>query len=374
MTETWRQLRELVRAWTGMTLAERCAGEALAALAEVAHGAGLAAPADALGRAAHPEGAALRQAIVERITNGSTWFLREPAGLRRLVAALEQHARATGLDEVRVWSAACSTGEEPYTLAMMLLEARLVPRILATDINGPALRAAAAASYAEDRLEAVPSEWRERWFVADGPRRARVRPEVTRCVSVALHNVALDECPPAGWTRFDAVVCRNLLIYFDAEDAVAMGRRLAGACRPGGHLLFGAVEEPLLRVFDQPGASPRRGTPSAAVGRAPTLRPGELDASAHLARGLEDKRAGRLRAAVESFRRARVLLDDTWLPAYELGICLDALGEQAEAREAYRHALAVALAGGLSGLGDPEVDLLARTVAEACRARLEGAA
>ena len=179
--------------------------------------------------------------------------------------------------------------------------------------------------------------------------------------------------PPAGWSRFDLVVCRNVLIYFDPIEAVEVARRLDSARRSSGQLVVGAVEQAMLgqvRAVESPARA------LAAVLRAqsatPRIASPELDAEVHLRRGIADKRADRLPSAIEHLRRARFLAGDRWLAPYLLGLCLEAVGRPGEAREAYRHAIGAVAAGGHAGLSDAELDAttMATTVSGACHARL----
>jgi chemotaxis protein methyltransferase CheR len=420
----WSLLRTYVRRWTGIVLGPRDQQPALHALAGLAAAAGLPA-AQYLSRLDTPAHAPARQPLIERLAIGTTWFLREPAGLGALVAALVQEYGVGS--QVRLWSAGCSTGQEPYGLAMALCEAGLRPRILATDINQEALRTAAAACYPTRALGGLPAAWQERYTVAESGDQVRLRPSLTALVRFAEHNLVTSTLPPPGWEAVDAVVCRNVLLYFDRAQAVEVVRGLSACCRPGGYVLLSAAEQPLAWMTDalSPYAQktdavllrrpPPRCRPAPAAPPLPrprTLAPvparppdapvrerlqaasaliesgaavpalrlldelladDPLLAAAHLLRGLLLKRSGALLDAVAALRCARFLYgDEAWLPPYHLALVLEQLGEPAEAGEAYRHALAAAIAGGRSGLlmWEAAEEALVHTVAEACRARL----
>lgn len=241
-------LRLQLHAWSGISLCPREAGAALAALADLARARGLSAVdcLRALGSAEHGED---RQRLIEQIAIGTTWFMRESAGIGALVEAL---AREPGPGRtVRVWSAGCSTGQEPYSLAMSLIEAGLKPQILATDINRQALRTAAAACYDRRLLMALPAKWQRLYTTGAGgaggagPELGRIREEVVSLISFAHHNLISQPAPPPPWGSFDAVVCRNVLIYFSRPEATEVLRRLSRACRPNGYILLSAAERPL---------------------------------------------------------------------------------------------------------------------------------
>lgn len=235
-------LRQQLHSWSGISLGPREASSALSALADLARARGLSAVdcLRALGSAEHLED---RQRLIEQIAIGTTWFMRESAGIGALVAAL---ARELGPGRtVRVWSAGCSTGQEPYSLAMSLLEAGLKPQILATDINRQALRTAAAARYDRRLFLALPAKWQRLYTTGAGTELGRIREEVTSLVSFVHHNLISQAAPPPQWGSFDAVVCRNVLIYFTRAEATEVVRRLSRACRPSGYILLSAAERPL---------------------------------------------------------------------------------------------------------------------------------
>jgi chemotaxis protein methyltransferase CheR len=241
MEEIWQTLAGLFRAWTGMIVPDTMRATAVRELVRMADHAGI-----------HPmtflntldDDAEARQELLDRIGLGTTWFLREEAGLTALVTRLSQLGPRD--EPVLVWSAGCSSGEEPYSLAMAMLEAGVHGRILATDLNRRALRSGIDGRYPRRTLGRLPAHWRARYFEDAGPGMARVTDAVRRCVSFELHNLRTDHALPSGWHRFDAIVCRNVLIYFDRDEAVEIVERLAARCRPGGYLLLSAVERPLF--------------------------------------------------------------------------------------------------------------------------------
>lgn len=419
----WTDLQARMRQWTGIVLGQRDADSALRTLTELAGGRGQP-PADYLLALDGADRVTERQRLIDRLAIGATWFLREAAGLHALTSALVAE-RGTG-QPVRIWSAGCSTGQEPYGLAMMLLEAGLRPQILATDINQQALRIATAACYPTRMLAALPAPWQQRYVGPLGPEHGRIQPSVTALVRFAVHNLANTPNPPPGWGSFDAVVCRNVLMYFERARATAVVARLARSCRPGGYVLLSATERPLAWMTDAlkevekqydvvllrsapaaPASGPggRKAPPPPAKGATPAvaksavmevlaqvtrsmdspelvravplldelLARDPLLAAAHLLRGLALKRRGAPEQAAAALRCARFLFSDAaWLPPYHLALLLEKLGDFPEACEAYRHAQAVVAAGGRSGLvtADGAEDALALTVAEACAARL----
>ena len=211
--------------------------------------------------------------LIEHAVVGETYFYRHPEQLAALTRRL---LLRQPLDRpLSIWSAGCASGEEPYTLAMLLLEAgraRAGDLILATDVSGRALEAARAGHYGEWSLRRLEPALRGRFFRPAG-RRLAVSPEVRVPVEFRRHNLVTD--PPPG-QDFDLVVCRNVLIYFSAATAAAVLARLVSALRPGGYLVVGPVEAPLLaglpveRLEDQGAILARRplGAEPAAAGLA----------------------------------------------------------------------------------------------------------
>ncbi|HET9599859.1 MAG TPA: CheR family methyltransferase [Anaeromyxobacteraceae bacterium] len=174
--------------------------------------------------------------LVARAVVGETCFLRHGDQLRALSAALP--ALSPRGAPLALWSAGCASGEEAYTLAMLLREAgRRGDGVLGTDVSEPALAQARTGRYGHWTLRRVDAERRARWFRPAGDELA-VAPELRGDVEFRSHNLVRDPSPGP----FDVVVCRNVLIYFAPEVAAEVARRLLAAVRPGGLLVLGPVE------------------------------------------------------------------------------------------------------------------------------------
>jgi chemotaxis protein methyltransferase CheR len=183
-------------------------------------------------------------ALVEHSVVGETYFYRHPEQL----LALRQHL-FTAEGPLSIWSAGCASGEEPYTLAMALLEAGRAgrgDRILATDVSERMLERARAGVYGQWSLRRMPARLLDRYFTGS-PVAKCVLPEVRQPVELRRHNLAV-EPPPAG--SFDLVICRNVLIYFESITAAEVLYRLLSAVRPGGLLALGPVEAPLAAPLE----------------------------------------------------------------------------------------------------------------------------
>ncbi len=187
--------------------------------------------------------------LLDAISTNQTSFWREPGHFRFL---LDELLPAWGKDRRnglawRLWSAGCSTGEEPYTLAMVLRE-RLpeseVRRgaILATDLNTQVLAQAQRGIYAADRLAPLPPEWRRRYFLRGTGRwqgYVRVKPSLRQLVSFQRLNL-MDRLPFEA--ELDIIFCRNVMIYFDKATQAELINRFYECLKPGGFLFIGHSE------------------------------------------------------------------------------------------------------------------------------------
>lgn len=151
---------------------------------------------------------------------------------------------------LKIWSAACSTGEEPYTLAMVL--SKHIPlanlKILATDIDENVLAKARLGVYSDRSLNEVPKDALNKYFQKDGSY-FKVTEEIKRAVTFKKQNLLSD--PFAG--PFDLIVCRNVLIYFTEEAKDGLYHKFSAALRPGGILFVGSTEQifnPTLYSFE----------------------------------------------------------------------------------------------------------------------------
>ena len=210
---------------------------------------GCVSVADYLRLLADPSGASERQALLDEVTIPETHFFRNPPQIR----ALRQHVlpelmrQAAAGRKLRIWSAGCSTGEEPYTIAMLVRE--LIPanagwdvKIVATDISTRALDAAQAGRYRERSFVMTDPIDRQRFFVLDAESRSYViRPEVRDLVEFRHHNLVADP-PPFEPGAADLVLCRNVTIYFDRDTTKRLMTRMHSTLREGGYLFLGHAE------------------------------------------------------------------------------------------------------------------------------------
>jgi chemotaxis protein methyltransferase CheR len=191
--------------------------------------------------------------MLDCICTNETHFLREPAHFDFLAQRAcrewrEQAAAKLRPRRVRVWSAACSTGEEPYSLAMVLLS-QFPPgsgwevEVLATDLSTRVLARAQEGLWPIDKAREIPAEYR-RAFMLKGVRSQegwmRAGPQIRSVVRFERLNLHAERYPRVG--AFDAIFCRNVLIYFDRESKTGVLRRLLGHLEPRGYLFLGLSE------------------------------------------------------------------------------------------------------------------------------------
>jgi chemotaxis protein methyltransferase CheR len=188
--------------------------------------------------------------LIDVVTTNKTDFFREPKHFDFLTTtALPDLLQRNGAGSpLVVWSAGCSTGEEPYTLAMLLSEyAQRHPgarfRILATDISTAVLEKARLGIYTEDVVDPVPAALRRRYFLRSRDvetRQVRVVPELRKLVEFRRLNFMDDDYGLAE--RVDAIFCRNVIIYFNRETQERILRKLAECLVGGGYLFVGHAE------------------------------------------------------------------------------------------------------------------------------------
>ncbi len=184
------------------------------------------------------------------LSNNETYFFRERSQLDVLVGEVVGESRA-GMP-LRVWSSACSSGEEPYTIAMMLMQNRRVSLsnlvLRATDLSPRALERARTGYYREHSFRATPPEMIQKYFRPfEGG--FFINDEIKRMVNFSRLNL-LDERGVSAMGTYDAIFCRNVLIYFEKPTQKRVVDAFAQALRPGGFLFLGHAES-IMRVTDR---------------------------------------------------------------------------------------------------------------------------
>lgn len=185
--------------------------------------------------------------MLNRLTTNYTYFLREEDHFNYLYeTVLPELAKVHARDKaLYIWSAGCSSGEEPYTISMYLKEffganANLWDtRVLATDLSQKILDQAKNPSYREESLSHVPVSWRKKYFVKRSDGSYTVSPSIRDNVVFRPFNLME---PIRFRHSFDVIFCRNVMIYFDTSTRKALVQRLYQATSPGGYLFIGHSE------------------------------------------------------------------------------------------------------------------------------------
>jgi len=256
---------------------------------------GLASFSELYYRARADRSGAFQRRIVDAVTTNETFFFRDKAPFELLRHKIlpdlvdARRARSSGRLPVslRIWSAACSTGQEVYSIAIVVRELLQSPSgfnvsILGTDISNEAVKKASYGHYNRFEVErGFPKEKLSRYFTARGSE-WKVNDRIRAMVRFKKHNLME---PLAGLGRFDIVFCRNVAIYFKLEDRKKLFNRIAQVLDPPGYLLIGASEllsgvcdlfEPkryLRSVFYQLKEGQAKKTAPAGAKARPPLRP-----------------------------------------------------------------------------------------------------
>jgi chemotaxis protein methyltransferase CheR len=248
--EDFRRIASILYADAGISLADSKATLVYSRLAKRLRALGLASFQDYCRLVGEQEGVDERQRMLAALTTNVTRFFREPHHFDHLrskvLPRLAERARAGG--RVRLWSAGCSTGPEPYSIAMTLLEAlpeavELDVRILATDIDPNVLAEAREGTYSDQALQPAPAEARRRWFRPEksgGQTLWRAGESLQSLIAFRELNLVAPPWPMRG--RFDVIFCRNVMIYFDDATQRRVVGSLADHLQPGGQLYIGHSE------------------------------------------------------------------------------------------------------------------------------------
>lgn len=193
-----------------------------------------------------PEGEAERQEMIKALTTNVTRFFREPHHFEHFRTQLLPGliARAKAGERIRLWSSACSSGQEPYSMALTLLA--IMPdapqydiKILATDIDSNVLAAGAAGYYEEALLEPVPAALRKAWFTPAGNGRMQANETLRSLVSFKKLNLV------GRWpmrAKFQAIFCRNVVIYFELPTQETIWSSMMPLLEEQGGLYIGHSE------------------------------------------------------------------------------------------------------------------------------------
>ena len=245
--DDFRRIATLLHGETGIVLSEAKATLVYSRLAKRLRALGLDSFKTYCALVAADHGAAERQDMFAALTTNVTRFFREPHHFEHLktnvLPPLIEAARRGG--RIRIWSAACSSGQEPYSAAMTILSqapdaASLDIKILATDLDPNMVAQGRAGRYPAALLQGVPADMCARWFSpAPGDAGLQIADEVRSLVSFRDLNL-IGDWPMRG--RFDAIFCRNVVIYFGEDTQARIWGRFAPLLSPDGVLYIGHSE------------------------------------------------------------------------------------------------------------------------------------
>ena len=303
-----------------------------------------------------------RDRLVEEVIVAESWFFRDRQVFDFVADVAVTIATLPGRAPVRVLSAPCASGEEPYSVAMALLDAGLVPgqfTIDAVDVSRAALERARLGRYSANAFRNADTSFRDRWFRMDGGA-ATIDGQVRSCVRFEWANM-LEAGFTAGRGPYDVVFCRNLLIYLGDEARGSVERLIDSLLAPDGILVLGAAEPPIMKgnwipagaasvfalrrgihrprsaVATAPAPRRPKQPPAASVSRPPTVKPqvgGTLQPTA-VPRSLEEilaatgalANAGRHAEALDFCERHRLTVPPAPELFFLMGMLHQSLGD-----------------------------------------------
>lgn len=184
---------------------------------------------------------AMFEEFVNYLTINVSEFYRNPEQWAILEKDILPYLFEKSGKSLKIWSAACSTGDEPYSLVMLL--SKFLPmsqiRITATDIDKQVLEKARGGLYNEKSLKGLPKQFVSQFFHKIGDTSYQINEEVKRCVDFKQHNLLKDSYPP----NCDLIICRNVLIYFTEEAKTDIFAKFNASLKKGGILFVGSTEQ-----------------------------------------------------------------------------------------------------------------------------------
>lgn len=185
--------------------------------------------------------------LINRITTNYTYFMREPSHFDFLKdIVLPGLASNPSSRDLRIWSAGCSSGEEAYTIAMVLQDfkknnnSNINAKILATDISNKALEAALKAEYPKESIDTLPLNWKTGYFTMGSDGKGTVNAQTKNMIKLAYLNLMDTQFPFRK--KFHVIFCRNVMIYFDNKKKDELVERFYDYLEPGGYLFIGHSE------------------------------------------------------------------------------------------------------------------------------------
>lgn len=182
-----------------------------------------------------------RKQFMNYLTINVSEFYRNPAQWQTLETKILPELIRGSYGTLKIWSAACSTGDEPYTIIMLLKEKfpGVKVRLTATDLDDKVIAYAREGCYSRKSIAGLPKEYVDRYFVKQPNGMYQISKEIINCVDFRQHNLLADRYD----TSYDLIVCRNVLIYFTEEAKLEVFKRFHTSLKPGGYLFIGSTEQ-----------------------------------------------------------------------------------------------------------------------------------
>jgi chemotaxis protein methyltransferase CheR len=194
--------------------------------------------------------------LIDKVSTNHTYFMREPEHFdffkNKVLPYLKQKKEKENNRDIRLWCAASSTGEEPYTLAMIMTEffgpesQYWDKKLLATDISNRVLDCARRGIYSKERINALPPVWKLRYFTQYDQNHVQVANEIQKEVIFRRFNLMTPTF--VFKKKFDVIFCRNVMIYFDQATKDRLVEKMYNYTEPGGYLFIGHAESLNLRT------------------------------------------------------------------------------------------------------------------------------
>ncbi|OHB30768.1 MAG: chemotaxis protein [Phenylobacterium sp. RIFCSPHIGHO2_01_FULL_69_31] len=261
----FRKISAMVHGDAGIHLPDAKATLVYSRLAKRLRALGLTSFKDYCALVAGADGVDERQKMLAALTTNVTRFFREPHHFdhlkERVLPPLLDAARSGG--KVRIWSAACSSGQEPFSIAMTILS--LMPeaagrdvKILATDIDPNMVAEGRGGAYAPHLLEGIPDGYRKRWTSPTADGRVKMSDDLRELITFNELNL-IGDWPMKG--QFDAIFCRNVAIYFEDDTQARLWSRFAPLNKVGGALYIGhseRIQGPAVAAYKPDGVTTYR--------------------------------------------------------------------------------------------------------------------
>ncbi len=249
-TKDFRRLRDIVYRNSGITLSDQKRDLVRGRLMKRIRFHGLNSFSDYCNLLSEQDSGEELTAFIDAISTNKTDFFRENAHFefleREVLPGLKAEKQSRSVRRVRIWSAACSTGEEPYTLAIVLRRVGLDAsaswdcKILATDISTKVLRLAVDGEYDPERVAPIPATELKTCFQRLSNGKYRVKDAQRELIQFGRLNLLRDKYPFRG--KFDFIFCRNVMIYFDSPTRERLVKHFYEYLQPGGYLFVGHSE------------------------------------------------------------------------------------------------------------------------------------